>query len=92
MDCHGIGRPKDGVLSEQHGERVRIYSDKAILTQIHAKYPQAINLDTVGLPQSMNPVSLPYNQAFVHEGTKLVAHGGNSIEEVIVPLIHISKK
>jgi len=92
VDCQGIGRPQDGVLSEQHGERVRIYSDKAILTQIHAKYPQVINLDTVGLPQSMNPVSLPYNQAFVPEGTKLVAHGGNSIEEVIVPLIHISKK
>jgi len=92
IECSGIGRPQDGVLSEQHGERVRIYSDKELSEQILRKNPLSFPLNTCGLPPNMYPVSLPCNLAFAPAGTKLVAHGGNSVEEVIVPMIYITSK
>lgn len=92
IDCTGIGRPQDSALSEQHGERIRIYSDQSLLAHAHVKCPQAFDIKPVGLPTGMFPMSLPYNQAFATVGERLVAHGGNSLEEVIVPLIQIAKK
>ena len=92
IECTGIGRPQDGVLSEQHGERVRIYPNKELTAQTLHKIPQTFELNPVGLPSNMYPVSLPYNHAFVPAGIRLVAHGGNSLEEVIVPMIHITSK
>ena len=80
------------MLSEQHGERVRIYPDKELSAQTLHKISQAFELNPVGLPSNMYPVSLPYNHAFVPAGIRLVAHGGNSLEEVIVPMIHITSK
>ena len=92
IECAGIGRPQEGVLSEQHGERVRIYSDKELAAQTLHKIPQALELNPIGLPLNMYPISLPCNLAFAPAGTKLMAHGGNSLEEVIVPMIHITSK
>lgn len=92
IECSGIGRPHDGMLSEQHGERVRIYPDKNLISQVQIKCPQAFDIKPTGLPQNMCPVTLPYNLAFLPLGTDAVAHGGNSLEEVIVPLIHVTAK
>ena len=92
IECTGIGRPHDGVLSEQHGERVRIYQDKNLAAQTHRDFPQVFDVHPAGLPHEMYPVSLPHNLAFGLTGAKMIAHGGNSLEEVIVPMIRINSK
>lgn len=92
VECTGIGRPQEGVLSEQHGERVRIYHDKNLASMTHSKIPQVFDVQPAGLPPEMYPVSLPHNLAFGLTGTQMIAHGGNSLEEVIVPMIHIASK
>ena len=92
IECSGIGKPQDGMLSEQRGERVRIYPDKELSNQVQIKCPQAFDIKPAGLPQNMYPVTLPYNLAFLPMGSNAVAHGGNSLEEVIVPLIHVTAK
>ena len=92
IECTGIGRPRDGVLSEQRGERVRIYSDRVLAEQVRNSFPQTLDINPAGLPQGMYPVSLPYNLAFTQIGSTTIAHGGNSLEEVIVPMVFISSK
>ena len=54
--------------------------------------PDSIAWQPVGLPPDYYPLFAPHRQAFIQPGDKTVAHGGPSIEEVIVPWIQISKR
>lgn len=89
IECTGIGKIQDGVLAEQHGERVRIYSQRELALEAIKKIPQAFEIRLSGIPSNLFPISLPSSLAFANSGVNLVAHGGNSIEETIVPFVHI---
>lgn len=91
VDAIGIGRLNQGVLSELRGERVRIYRSD----DLAASVPE--NLDTVrfdlpGLPGDFLPVYPKGRGAFTGAGDHIVAHGGMSVEELIVPFVRISPK
>ena len=92
IECRGSGKLQDGILSETKGERVRIYSDKNIADNAVVQYQESFAGITNGLPAGMFPVMLSGDNAFAAEGTISVAHGGCSIEEVIVPIINITEK
>jgi len=88
----GFGYPNEGVLADTKGERVRIYSDDILRNQVSDKFPESIKWPQIGLPENYFPLLAPNRKAFILDNKRTVAHGGASLEEVIVPFVHISKK
>jgi hypothetical protein len=48
-----------------------------------------IDWDQPGLPPNFHVLLAPYGSAFVPKGTKIVCHGGASLEEVVVPFARL---
>ncbi|MBN2032995.1 MAG: BREX-3 system phosphatase PglZ, partial [Deltaproteobacteria bacterium] len=89
IEADGIGRPSEGAIADTKGERVRVYSDHGLRGQVKAAFPEAIEWPAIGLPDNYLPLIAQGRSAFIPKGKKTVAHGGISVEEVIVPLIEI---
>jgi hypothetical protein len=92
VEATGFGSPREGALADTKGERVRIYSDDILRSQVFEKFPESIKWPQIGLPENYFPLLAPNRKAFIANGKRTVAHGGLSLEEVIVPFVHISKK
>lgn len=84
----GIGQVSEGVLVDQKGERVRIYSDDTLYKNSAETIP-ALQWSNVGLPDDYYVLLSKYNEAFVPKNKRVITHGGISIEEVIVPFIKV---
>ncbi|MEW6664967.1 MAG: BREX-3 system phosphatase PglZ [Thermodesulfobacteriota bacterium] len=91
-EAEGCGSPAEGAVADLRGHRVRIYSDPALRQRMMEGFPSALEWQPIGLPGDYLPLIAPNRKAFVHEGDRLVAHGGISVEEVIVPLVQIERK
>lgn len=92
IECRGIGRAKEGVIAEGRGERVRIYTTHEQCSASCAAIPSSMQWPTSGLPQKYFPLVAPVSGGFIPLDEIAVTHGGVSIEEVIVPLIHIERR
>ena len=92
IECEGQGRPAEGVIAETRGERVRIYPSHDLRARTASTFTFANEWPTTGLPEDYYPLIAAGKDAFVRKNERLVAHGGISIEEVIVPLIHFKRK
>jgi hypothetical protein len=71
------------------GERVRIYSDSVLRAEVYSRFPNAIAWKPVGLPPDFLPLIAPERSAFVQTGSRTVAHGGVTLEEVVVPFVRV---
>lgn len=91
IEAVGCGRPSEGAIADQRGERVRVYPDSTLRSGVKMLFPDAIEWPPVGLPQDFLPLLAPARSAFVTKGDRTVAHGGVCIEEVIVPLVQIGR-
>ena len=89
IETRGCGRPAEGVLVETYGKRVRVYDDPIFLDRVLEKFPNAVPWRRLGLPEGYHALLAPGRFSFVREDEKPVAHGGASLEEVIVPLVEI---
>lgn len=89
IGTRGCGRPAEGVLVETYGKRVRVYNDPVLRDRVLEKFPDTIPWGQVGLPEGYHALLAPGRFSFVREDEKPVAHGGASLEEVIVPLVEI---
>ncbi len=92
IPCQGRGRPAEGVIAEVRGERARIYPTAELRAQVAAAFPFARPWQPTGLPPDYFPLLAGGRDAFVHPGTRLVGHGGISLEEVIVPLVKFERR
>jgi hypothetical protein len=92
IEAEGCGRPAEGVVADVRGERVRVYPDQALRAQVAARFPEAIVWPSLGLPENYLPFLAPGRSAFVQERESIVGHGGLSLEELIVPFIHIEPR
>jgi len=92
IEARGCGRPAEGVLAETRGERVRVYPSMEMQSSVASSYPFGHRWNTAGLPDQYYPFVLSSREAFSQEGSVVVAHGGISLEEVIVPLVHFRVK
>ena len=88
-ESRGIGRIPEGVLAETRGERVRIYKDKMLRDKAAAAY-SSMAWPGPGLPEDVHILLAKSGEAFIQEGENVVSHGGISLEEVVVPFIHIT--
>ena len=88
VEAEGMGRLSQGVMSELRGERVRTFRSEALAnsgsTEIHA-----FRFDVAGLPPDFLPLYAGTRGAFVPKGDQIVAHGGISVEELIVPFVKV---
>jgi hypothetical protein len=91
IEAVGTGRVAEGSLADSRGERVRIYPNVELRNQTAAASVSTRPWDPIGLPENFFPLLAENNTAFIKERVTTVAHGGISIEEVIVPLIKIER-
>jgi hypothetical protein len=91
IEAGGCGRPSEGALADLRGERVRIYPDKALRSKVEDRFPGASAWAPIGLPEDYLPLLAPARKAFIQEKQQTVCHGGASIEEIIVPLVQITR-
>jgi len=92
IECTGRGRPSEGVLAETRGERVRVYSSPELRAQCAQRFPFGYEWRPVGLPEECYPLLTSGSNAFTTVGEMIVAHGGASLEEVVVPLAKIERR
>ena len=92
IECQGKGLPKEGVLAETKGERVRVYPTPELRSTVSKEFAFAHEWPPMGLPSDYYPLIAGGRTAFTIPDTVLVAHGGCSIEEVIVPLIKFERE
>ena len=89
VEAVGIGTPQQGVLSDVRGQRCRIYSEPVLHAQALKEIVGATSWEHSGLPPNFHVLLAPYGAAFVQKGTKIVCHGGASLEEVVVPFARL---
>ncbi|MEP9410243.1 MAG: BREX-3 system phosphatase PglZ [Candidatus Brocadia sp.] len=91
IEAKGCGRPTEGSISDVRGERVRIYPNLILRKTTKEKFPEAMEWPQIGLPQDYLPLLAPDRAAFIHTGEQIIAHGGISLEELIVPYVQIER-
>jgi hypothetical protein len=92
IEARGCGQPKEGAVADLRSQRVRIYTSPLTRKKIKEAFPGAIEWPPTGLPDNYLPLLAPGRLAFVNKKQQLVCHGGIAVEEVIVPLIKISRR
>ena len=92
IEAVGCGRPTEGAVADLRGERVRIYPDSSLRAMVQGRFPEAIAWPAIGLPGDFLPLLAPGRCAFIRAGDHIVAHGGISLEELVVPMIHVVRR
>ncbi len=87
----GMGIPKEGVLAETKGQRVRVYDREDFLEEVATKFPESLRWPGYGLPTGRHVLLAGDLKAFTDAGDRIVAHGGIALEEVLVPFVAIGR-
>ena len=91
IEAEGRGRPAEGAIADIRGERARIYPDRILRSRVKELFPDAVEWPAHGLPEDCLALLATGRWAFVHEGERIVGHGGISLEEVVVPMVEIER-
>jgi len=92
VTAKGIGNPREGILAETHGERVRVYDRSEFRDDIANKFPQSVRWPSHGLPPERHVLLSGDLNAFTQLDDEIVCHGGIALEEVIVPFVSVSRR
>lgn len=92
IEATGCGRPAEGSVVDQPGQRARVYSDLSLRRQVKELFPDALEWPQIGLPEGYMPLLAPGRLAFASQNEHLVGHGGPSLEEIVVPFVHIEER
>ena len=88
----GVGNPKEGVLAETKGKRVRVYDRPEFLEEVAGKFPDSVRWTNQGLPPARHVLLAGDLKAFTDVGEEVVSHGGIALEEVMVPFVAITRE
>ncbi|MFZ2359061.1 MAG: BREX-3 system phosphatase PglZ, partial [Anaerolineae bacterium] len=92
VEATGMGQPQEGVLVESRSQRARLYTNADFARTVQRQYPETILWsDNALLPAGWHALMPAGRQAFAPQGTRVVSHGGLTIDEMVVPLIHIER-
>ena len=92
IETRGCGRPDEGAAADLRGERVRVYSDPGLRARVAERFPDATAWPPLGLPDDYLALIAPDRASFVRPAERPVAHGGITLEEVVVPLVRIERQ
>jgi hypothetical protein len=88
----GVGDPKEGVLVETKGKRVRVYDRPDFLEEVANNFPESVRWTNQGLPPAQYVLLAGNLKAFTDVGEEVVSHGGIALEEVMVPFVAITRE
>jgi hypothetical protein len=88
----GVGNPREGVLAETKGKRVRVYDRTEFLEEVAGKFPDSQRWPNYGLPPTRYVLLAGNLKAFTDVGDEVVSHGGIALEEVMVPFVAITRE
>ena len=91
VETTGCGAPREGALADLPGRRVRIFSDPALRARVAKRFPGALAWPANGLPEDYLALLAPARRSFVRESERPVAHGGVTLEEVVVPFVAVER-
>ncbi len=89
IEASGIGVPREGILVEKRGQRVRIYQSEDFRQRAHLQVSQAVAWTPEGLPDGVHVLLAPGRRAFLPSSEAAVCHGGIALEEVVVPFVRL---
>ena len=92
IETRGCGRPAEGSAADLRGERVRVFPDPALRAKVKERFPDSIEWPPLGLPDDYFALIAPGRSSFVRPSERPVAHGGITLEEVVVPLVEIDRE
>ena len=87
----GMGKPNVGAIADERGQRAHVFRDDLTRAKVQEEYSDTIIWPQVGIPEDYRALLAAKRNAFMHKGKRAVAHGGISIEEVIVPFVRIQE-
>jgi len=88
----GFGTLSEGVVAYSRGQRARLYTDRRAAEKAHMSYNDTVVWTEDGLlPNDVYAIMPSGRQAFAEFSTIIITHGGTTLDEVIVPLIEITK-
>ncbi len=89
-----MGQPREGEAAESRGKRSRLYRTPEAAAAQRNKYPDTRLWHGDGLLPDNLTALLPDDaggrKAFAAEYSRVVAHGGLTLDEVVVPLVAIT--
>jgi len=92
VEAHGFGQPSEGLTVGTRGRRARIYSDRHAAANVQQSFPQTLLWSEDGLLPDDLWVLMPEGRyAFATFNETVVTHGGPTLDEVVVPLVTISR-
>jgi len=90
LEAVGTGKINDGVMAENRGQRVRVYPQEPLRDAAFDRHSRACEKFDIGvLPGGFRPLYAKGRGAFDKEGETVVAHGGLSLDELLVPWVVI---
>ena len=89
IEARGCGRPAEGAVVEEKGQRARVYPSESLRGRTHGSYPESVPWPQVGLPDEYFVLLAPKRTSFAPANRRTVSHGGTSIEEMIVPFAEV---
>jgi len=83
----------EGILVDTKGKRVRVYDRESAREKAMSNYEELMKIESekYALPENYFAVAQTKAEYFGNAGP-VITHGGLSIQEVIVPFIHIKKE
>ena len=91
VETTGCGTPREGSVVDLPGRRARVFSDPALRARVAKRFPGALEWPASGLPEDYLALLAPARRSFVRESERPVAHGGVTLEEVVVPFVEIER-
>ena len=93
VEAIGAGNPREGVLASTRSKRTRLYTSLELAQNAAARLPDTIIIDNRWLcPREVFPIVPLRRIAYATEGERVVTHGGLTVEEMIVPLITLTRQ
>ena len=87
-----MGLPREGLTVDTRGKRARVYSDRRAAASVQQSFPETIMWGQDGLlPEDVWVLMPKGRKAFAHFNELSVTHGGPTLDEVIVPLVTITR-
>ena len=88
VEARGLGQPSEGLTVDTRGKRARIYSDWRAAVNVQQGFSETILWGQDGLLPDDVWVLMPQERsAFVTINEIVVAHGGPTLDEMVVPLV-----
>ncbi len=88
--AQGIGKPPSGDVPNSKGQRVQVFPSASLRDALSEEWGRPWP-HLSGLPMGYYPWLSPAHKAFAVRGQRLISHGGVSMEELIVPMIRVTK-